>query len=54
MVRYSKIFYPDSKNAKIYEDLFSRVYKKIYPRLSKVYEEIQKITGVSRDILKEG
>lgn len=44
MVRYSKIFYPDSKNAKIYEDLFNRVYKKIYPRLSKVYEEIQEIT----------
>lgn len=45
MVRYSKEFYPDSHNAKIYESLFERVYRKIYPKLSGIYEEIQHITG---------
>lgn len=45
MVHYEKVFYPDTKNARIYESLYKRVYKNIYPRLSGLYREIQKITN---------
>lgn len=45
MVHYSKVFKPEPENAKVYKDLYERVYKKIYPRLSGVYKEIQRITG---------
>lgn len=44
MVRYSKVFTPDNNNAVIYNNLFERVYKKIYPSLGKLYKEIQDIT----------
>jgi sugar (pentulose or hexulose) kinase len=44
MVRYSKIFKPDKADAEIYKTLYNRVYKKIYPRLKVLYEEIQDIT----------
>jgi sugar (pentulose or hexulose) kinase len=44
MVRYGKIFEPRLENTEIYNRLFE-VYKKIYPRLSSLYQEIQTITG---------
>lgn len=44
MVHYEKIFYPDESNSRIYRNLFNRVYRKIYPKLSALYNEIQNIT----------
>ena len=44
MVRYERIFQPIRENRDIYNRLF-RVYKKIYPRLSHLYHEVQKATG---------
>ncbi|MBW1893498.1 MAG: FGGY-family carbohydrate kinase [Deltaproteobacteria bacterium] len=45
MVGYKKIFEPDRKNAKIYQELFERVYKNIYKALCPLYKEIRDITG---------
>lgn len=45
MVRCSKVFKPDAKNAEIYRKLYNRVYKKIYGKLSGLYEEIKDIIG---------
>ncbi|WBW97396.1 FGGY-family carbohydrate kinase [Oceanirhabdus sp. W0125-5] len=45
MVRYSKVFYPQEKNAEIYRLLYKNVYKRIYPKLKGIYTEIQKITN---------
>lgn len=45
MVHHSRVFEPDSDSVQIYKSLYGRVYKKIYPRLSGIYKEIQRITG---------
>lgn len=45
MVHYVKVFQPDMKNAEIYRDLYSRVYKNIYKKLKGLYDDIQDITG---------
>ncbi|MEG1255841.1 FGGY-family carbohydrate kinase [Clostridium sp.] len=45
MVHYSQVFYPRKDNAKIYDDLFNKVYKKIYSRLGRLYSQIQGITN---------
>lgn len=44
MVHYKDTFEPRPQNARLYHELFSRVYTKIYPRLKDLYDEIQKIT----------
>ncbi len=44
MVKYEKIYKPEYEESKLYEELFHRVYKNIYPSLSKLYKEIQNIT----------
>ena len=44
MVKPGKCFKPDSRNTDLYSRLFG-AYKKIYPRLTGIYQEIQKITG---------
>ncbi|MCL2322137.1 MAG: FGGY-family carbohydrate kinase [Oscillospiraceae bacterium] len=44
MVKYEKIFKPEEDEMKLYQELFNKVYKNIYPRLSKLYKEIQNIT----------
>lgn len=44
MVRSSKVFVPNFKNAEIYRQLFEKVYKSIYPRLKEVYIQIDKIS----------
>lgn len=45
MVHEGTVFYPDKKNAQIYNDLYSKVYVKIYPRLKELYKDIQTITN---------
>ncbi|OQY34012.1 MAG: carbohydrate kinase [Spirochaetaceae bacterium 4572_59] len=44
MVRYERTFLPQQKNSDLYNQLFM-TYQKIYPRLSRIYHDIQKITG---------
>lgn len=44
MVHYSSVFQPNEENSRIYRELFEKVYKRIYPRLSVLYKEIQRIT----------
>jgi sugar (pentulose or hexulose) kinase len=45
MVHYSKIFEPEKENARIYNDLYTKVYKKIYPCLKGIYKDIKNITN---------
>jgi sugar (pentulose or hexulose) kinase len=45
MTRVGDTFAPDPKNHEIYDALYRRVYKEIYPRLKPLYEEIREITG---------
>lgn len=45
MVGYDKVFEPNQQNVKIYQELFERVYKKIYKALCPLYKEIRDITG---------
>ncbi|MBF0239284.1 MAG: FGGY-family carbohydrate kinase [SAR324 cluster bacterium] len=45
MVQYDQTFYPIQENVKIYDQMFNRVYQKIYPVLLPLYEEIRDITG---------
>jgi sugar (pentulose or hexulose) kinase len=45
MTRLGDRFEPDAENHEIYDALFERVYKRMYPTLKPLYEEIQEITG---------
>ena len=45
MVTFRDRFEPDPDNARLYEALYTRVYRKIYPALAPLYKEIQSITG---------
>lgn len=45
MTRVSASFHPEPENHKIYDDLYHRVYLKMYGRLSPLYAEIQAVTG---------
>ncbi|MEO7030713.1 MAG: carbohydrate kinase, partial [Herbaspirillum sp.] len=45
MTRLGKVFEPNVKNRTIYDDLYRRVYQKMYARLKPLYLEIQEITG---------
>ncbi|HAK40617.1 MAG TPA: carbohydrate kinase, partial [Synergistaceae bacterium] len=45
MTRLSDTFYPDPQNKKLYNELYNRVYLKMYDRLAPLYKEIQEITG---------
>jgi sugar (pentulose or hexulose) kinase len=45
MTRVSDTFEPIPANARLYKDLYERVYLKMYDRLRGLYDEIQKITG---------
>ena len=45
MTRTSATFEPVSENHALYEELYKRVYLKLYDRLSPLYKEIQDITG---------
>lgn len=45
MVVVKKVFEPDHNNVKIYKELYSRVYSKMYKALGPLYSQIQQITG---------
>jgi sugar (pentulose or hexulose) kinase len=45
MTRISRTFEPNLENHKLYDDLYKRVYLKMYDRLAPLYKEIQDITG---------
>ncbi len=45
MTRVGDVYEPDSQNHEIYDALYRRVYKEMYPRLKPLYEEIREITG---------
>ncbi|MDN5343743.1 FGGY-family carbohydrate kinase [Oceanotoga sp. DSM 15011] len=45
MIHYKDEFIPDKKNSEIYKDLFHKVYKRIYPRLKKLYIQIKDIAN---------
>lgn len=45
MTRVGKIYEPVEKNRKIYDNLYKKVYLKLYKRLQPLYSEIQTITG---------
>lgn len=44
MVRYENVYEPNAENAAVYKELFNKVYKKVYPRLRRLYLEIQQVT----------
>jgi sugar (pentulose or hexulose) kinase len=48
MTRIGRVFEPLPQNQKIYDDLYHRVYQKMYARLQPLYKEIQQITGYPR------
>jgi len=45
MVRVGTRFEPNPKNVRLYEQLYRRVYLKLYARLRPLYKEIRDITG---------
>jgi sugar (pentulose or hexulose) kinase len=45
MTRVGDGYEPNASNHEIYDALYRRVYKEIYPRLKPLYEEIRAITG---------
>jgi sugar (pentulose or hexulose) kinase len=45
MTRVGDTFEPDPQNHEIYDALYGRVYKQMYPRLKPLYQEIREITG---------
>jgi sugar (pentulose or hexulose) kinase len=48
MTRIERVFEPLPQNREIYDQLYHRVYRKMYARLKPLYLEIQKITGYPR------
>jgi sugar (pentulose or hexulose) kinase len=48
MTRLGHVFEPVPQNRKIYDELYHRVYKKMYARLQPLYRDIQKATGYPR------
>lgn len=50
MVRPGSKFLPDSKNVRIYNQLYSRVYRKMYSTLKPLYKEIRDITGYPEQV----
>ena len=45
MCRTGKSYSPNKKNKDIYDELFNKVYLKMYKRLQKLYHDIRDITG---------
>jgi sugar (pentulose or hexulose) kinase len=48
MTRIGRVFEPQAQHREIYDQLYHRVYRKMYARLKPLYLEIQKITGYPR------
>jgi sugar (pentulose or hexulose) kinase len=45
MTRTGSTFEPNAENHKLYDELYNRVYLKMYSRLKPLYDEIRSITG---------
>ena len=45
MTRVGQVFDPDKKTHQLYDNLYRRVYLKLYERLQPLYKEIREITG---------
>jgi sugar (pentulose or hexulose) kinase len=45
MTRVGDVFEPDAQHHEIYDALYRRVYKEMYPKLRPLYEQIRDITG---------
>ena len=45
MTHIGEVFEPNPETREIYDGLYQRVYKEMYPRLQPLYEEIREITG---------
>lgn len=45
MTRIGRTVEPEPENHKIYDELYRRVYLKMYGRLKPLYEAIREITG---------
>jgi sugar (pentulose or hexulose) kinase len=45
MTRTGRVFEPNKDNHKIYDNLYKRVYLKMYGRLRPLFKEIRDITG---------
>lgn len=45
MTRVGRVFDPEPGASAVYEELYQRVYRKMYDRLKPLYEEIRAITG---------
>jgi len=45
MTHPGEAFEPIAENHKIYDELYTRVYSKMYDRLQPLYDEIREITG---------
>jgi sugar (pentulose or hexulose) kinase len=50
MVKYERTFDPSPQNAAIYRELYQHVYRKMYPALQPLYEQIREITGYPEKI----
>jgi sugar (pentulose or hexulose) kinase len=48
MTRLGNVFEPIQAKRKVYDELYSRVYQKMYAQLQPLYRDIQKITGYPR------
>jgi sugar (pentulose or hexulose) kinase len=45
MTRVGRVFEPDSESSRMYNELYEKVYLKLYDRLKPLYDEIRDITG---------
>lgn len=45
MTRPGRVFEPNPASVKLYNELYTRVYSKMYPQLQNLYKEIRDITG---------
>jgi len=45
MTRTGKVFEPSFKNHQLYDNLYKRVYLKMYGQLKPLFKEIKDITG---------
>ncbi|MEY3446224.1 MAG: hypothetical protein RIR45_979 [Pseudomonadota bacterium] len=48
MTRIGQVFLPQAEHARTYDQLYRRVYCRMYKRLQPLYRDIQKITGYPR------
>jgi len=50
MTRPGEQYLPDSSNVNMYNQIFEKVYSKMYKRLHPLYDQIRNITGYPKKI----